>query len=377
MGPPATEVQQAVVQVQITPYPIGMTLGGTIPEGSANDLAVGQILAARVITGSLPTSANDTYTWKQPGCMPFENYTTSYTSPTQTSGTFVPFLLPTGIGLNCYFGVPGTTSVQCTYYNATTGITVMLSQSVTVYGPTRSEYFVNIGDMQLTDYWNSPEGWGPGAFNLWGAPGPAYFNPDPWGTWHADEITDPEFVQETYWLDEDYGEWSYVQFLNADYATKGKPGEVVGLDNTFPYGVDSAQPNGDTYDATGDLPNPPFSDAPGDYWEEAGYEPTPVWSFQMFLWNTDLPSSFMLYLYYLPPNDSAGPSVCVPIEQMNWNSLGQTTLNTWGNWLQQDNGSDLLEEIAYPAQPYPQWPPVFINNYGTVGEKLVTPGGKK
>lgn len=276
------------------------------------------------------------FSWTIGGGRPIQNYVTN-----QTKGELTQYTAPDTSSTNWYFTLPAdNVEVRCVV-TPPTGSAYTLTATVSVVGPTRSDDFSVMGYMQLLfgsnpNYavWTGPTDPKPKQLLLWGAPNESGKTPPVWGGFQKDTVTAPSFLTTP-------GIWGYVQlYYRKDWEIGRGYSEESGLDESFPYvewnTANSTQGPNYFYDAPGveALPGKTFADDPLPY-------------------RYEVDGTHDLYIFYLPPNSSAGESIYVPIVDVKYHYKGYYSSNDNIIWYQGDTDSGWDGETSYPD--FPKW----------------------
>jgi hypothetical protein len=329
------------VYAEVTILPVSLSLTG--PVGSSQQMAVGQLLSAKV---NGLGGANDTFTWSKPNsCYPFGNYQADV-----NSAIYTPFTLPstTSDEMTCYFGKGGSAQIKCKYHSSgTPTFDVDLTTTVDVKEPERKPGTHKVGTMRLLtlsrlDY--VAGGADPKYFWLWGVTHSEIgFGTNTAGMWHVLKMVDPTF------LTPGSGIFGLVQTKDRTATVVGQATEhTTGLDGPFPF--PDFLTNTTDWKPADDNAKYHLVDAPGILDLAAVNYPYDL------TWR----GNYWLYEFYKPADDAAGPSVFVVAHVYPWRAYGScagTQLS--GPWTKnQDDGSGWQTGATGFLDPatYPIWP---------------------
>lgn len=323
--PPGSGPLSADISTTVTLYPVDLVFVGTTYSDHKHKIVVGQKFKAIVSSGL--SSSSDTYSWSTPsGGFPFADYQTS-----SSFAIFSSFNLPssTSSQLMCYFGKPEDgVSIDCSYYNATSGFTFALTKTLNVRGPDRTNLRKACGTMQML-----PSSSYPTSFSLWGAT----YGLATSGNIKADTIVDPSFVTPN------SGIWGYVPIVSDTVVINGSSVSSGPTMAGFPF----VDPTVGTSWTVASMATQRESDSVVGIGPLSASSPYPF--------TGSLSGSYKLFIYYKPTASSAGPSVFIPIRNFPWIAVGSCSSASWtGPWLSYDSGSGWGTEVAYP-NPFPTW----------------------
>jgi len=346
--PPPPSYATSTVSYEASYVTPTLTLTGPTP---LNQLAIGQKLLATVSPG-IPTGTGDTYTWSAPSAgKPFKDYVAN-----ATGSVFYPFELPANNSnkMECYFAAGGGPTIACTFHSAALGIDIPLTKTIAVFGPNADVSSSDFGSMQLR---RQPAQTDPFAFVLYAntVTITGTTNPQGYGIKLEPTVQDPPF------LNPGSGLFGIIQLVDSTLTVNGNgtvqgPFHTTGLDlgpqgMGFPYHRLGKKTTSSTLSefiegwmTTGTGPYV-FIDAPGILVSNNSMTAPFSGNFTGF---------YQTYLFYKPVNSLAGPSVFVPIVEIDWTADGHFVGPSSGHFDGFDDGSSL--GLPFPYPDFPIWP---------------------